>query len=707
LSRNESGELITTVLGGRVDRDCTDRMHKLSGGNVLFLRHLLEHELESGRLTCIDDEWRWSGTPSVSPSLVELVEQQIGMVPEDVRDVVDLTAVSEPVDREVLATLSALETIEAAEQRGLIAISSTTDAVYVGHPLYGEIRLAQCGSQRLRRLRGRLASAMAQADSADPLRLGLLWLDSDLPPDPAILLRAAHISAARLDLGLAERLPRAAVDASPTPTTKVTLAYILVLRAKGQAADEILNTLSTSELAVPDAMDGVTLHAANHLFLLGTLERARTIINDAIGLGDADRNRGLFAYRAVIEVMAAEPDRVLSTMAHVDYSLMDDFSRLIGYAAETIALGDLGRVTEAADRARAGYHVLDESPLEAFHGTGLAEFDAFAHLAAGYVNEACAMAEREHQRCKDLAGLSLTLAVAALGMTALGRGDLPAAVRQLRSAKDRFDNSEVFVPFYRFDILLTEALARSGDVDGAVAAMAATRQGRHPSYIYVESGYLLSCAWVAATQGRISEARENACRAAEFARAHGQRTREVLSLQAAVQFGDASGAGRLAELATMVEGPRVRLVARYARALADDDSAALDAVSLDFEAMGDALAAVDAAAQAATSHRMAGRRGSALTASARAQRLAKECGGAMSPALAVAEVPLPFTRREHEIAQLLAQGMSNRAIADAMSLSIRTVQGHIYQASTKAGVTSRSELSAMMKKFNEIAATVE
>ena len=79
----------------------------------------------------------------------------------------------------------------------------------------------------------------------------------------------------------------------------------------------------------------------------------------------------------------------------------------------------------------------------------------------------------------------------------------------------------------------------------------------------------------------------------------------------------------------------------------------------------------------------------------------------MSPALAVAEVPLPFTRREHEIAQLLAQGMSNRAIADAMSLSIRTVQGHIYQASTKAGVTSRSELSAMMKKFNEIAATVE
>jgi DNA-binding NarL/FixJ family response regulator len=120
--------------------------------------------------------------------------------------------------------------------------------------------------------------------------------------------------------------------------------------------------------------------------------------------------------------------------------------------------------------------------------------------------------------------------------------------------------------------------------------------------------------------------------------------------------------------------------------------------------MGDALAAADAAAQASTCHRLAGRRGSALTASARAQLLANQCGGAVSPALAAAKVPLPFTRREHEIASLLSQGLSNRDIAQATALSIRTVEGHIYQASVKAGVSSRSQLSALVQRFNELSA---
>ena len=49
-----------------------------------------------------------------------------------------------------------------------------------------------------------------------------------------------------------------------------------------------------------------------------------------------------------------------------------------------------------------------------------------------------------------------------------------------------------------------------------------------------------------------------------------------------------------------MEGPRAPLSARYARALATADAAELDAVSRDFEAMGDVLAAADAAAHAAT-----------------------------------------------------------------------------------------------------------
>lgn len=45
---------------------------------------------------------------------------------------------------------------------------------------------------------------------------------------------------------------------------------------------------------------------------------------------------------------------------------------------------------------------------------------------------------------------------------------------------------------------------------------------------------------------------------------------------------------------------------------------------------------------------------------------------------------------------MVAQRLSNREIASAVSLSVRTVEGHVYLASCKAGVARRSELAAMI-----------
>jgi DNA-binding NarL/FixJ family response regulator len=171
----------------------------------------------------------------------------------------------------------------------------------------------------------------------------------------------------------------------------------------------------------------------------------------------------------------------------------------------------------------------------------------------------------------------------------------------------------------------------------------------------------------------------------------------VWCLQTAAQFDDTAGVARLNELAQLVEGPRAQQAARYASALECDDGAELDRVSIDFEVMGDVLAAADAAGQAATAHRRAGRTGSSITSAARARRLAADCGGATSPAIAAASSALPFTHREHEIAMLVARGLSNRDIAAAVSLSIRTVEGYIYRASNKVGVKGRADLAEVIR----------
>jgi non-specific serine/threonine protein kinase len=53
-----------------------------------------------------------------------------------------------------------------------------------------------------------------------------------------------------------------------------------------------------------------------------------------------------------------------------------------------------------------------------------------------------------------------------------------------------------------------------------------------------------------------------------------------------------------------------------------------------------------------------------------------------------------LTRREREVAALVAQGKSNREIADHLVVSERTVEGHVSKILSKLGFQARSEVSA-------------
>jgi DNA-binding NarL/FixJ family response regulator len=133
-------------------------------------------------------------------------------------------------------------------------------------------------------------------------------------------------------------------------------------------------------------------------------------------------------------------------------------------------------------------------------------------------------------------------------------------------------------------------------------------------------------------------------------------------------------------------------------ALAAGDGSELTAVSEQFEQIGDLIAAADAAAHAAINYRRADLRGSALNCSALADALAEQCGGASTPALRQANEQLPLTDREREIVTLLGQGLSGRAVAERLTLSVRTVEGHVYRAMVKTGATTRNELAALLRR---------
>jgi DNA-binding NarL/FixJ family response regulator len=57
-----------------------------------------------------------------------------------------------------------------------------------------------------------------------------------------------------------------------------------------------------------------------------------------------------------------------------------------------------------------------------------------------------------------------------------------------------------------------------------------------------------------------------------------------------------------------------------------------------------------------------------------------------------------LTSRENEVAALVAQGLSNAAIARKLTLSERTVENHVSRALLKLGFNSRSALAVWYER---------
>ena len=63
------------------------------------------------------------------------------------------------------------------------------------------------------------------------------------------------------------------------------------------------------------------------------------------------------------------------------------------------------------------------------------------------------------------------------------------------------------------------------------------------------------------------------------------------------------------------------------------------------------------------------------------------------PAEALAPAKPTLSPREWQIAQLVARGQSNAAIADELGLRIQTVKNHLSIIYTKLGISSRTQLA--------------
>ncbi len=147
-------------------------------------------------------------------------------------------------------------------------------------------------------------------------------------------------------------------------------------------------------------------------------------------------------------------------------------------------------------------------------------------------------------------------------------------------------------------------------------------------------------------------------------------------------------------------GPRIEQVLEFARGQLGTSAAALFAEGREMaaeEAIGFALGAgqpapgpAGAAEPAWTDPSRTARPDSALNGSAlNGSALASGAAGGAGHRAAS-----PLTPREHEIVLLIAQGLSNKEIADELVISPATAARHVANILAKLGFTSRTQVAA-------------
>ena len=691
LTVEETEEFLRGGLRGRVSAPLAARLWTLTHGNPLYLIALCEANIEQGAIVRRGGFWVIDSELRVPDSLSTTVEAQLSGASDSVLEVVDSVALAEPLAMSVLERLCSLEDVEAAESAGYIVVDDTEPFggdphVRIGHPLYAEVRLARASVARLRRLRARLAERITAdntTDSTASIRRALLAVDADIDPATrdSLILDGASAALHQLNLKLARELSAKALDGPIAIPATIQHGYSLSVSGWGDAAEATLAPLADIDDA--ETRDTVAfLRAANRFWVFDDAAGARSMVDDD-GVGEQPKTMIDFLCDAV----SGNPGRALeldSSFPAMD-SLPPLFGMFVGWG-RIAALGSLGRVRDMNDTAKASYQIADTFRAAAYHRAEVGYMHAYFCALTGDLVTLDMIASDVATVTEDIGGIAVYWAWGIRGLTAVAHGDARDAALSLDATlRDMLacgGPDFMRLPFY---IERGYAAALAGDL-----ATLSECVDRLPNPPCGALGYgrdridLLAC-WRSALEGAVSVAITDAVEIGQRAREGGLPAPELFALHTALRWGDASHAQRIVELAAeLSDVPRAQATADHALALAQRDGDALCRAAASYRSVGMLDASADTYAHAAAAYAAADRNGARLSALEHLGEL-RERLGLNTPAIIAATSDAPMPTRQQEIVTLARRGMSNKAIAERLSLSVRTVEGHIYRAGRRLG----------------------
>ena len=717
-------------LGGRISASAAHEFWTASGGNPHYLKMLAGELVESGSLAVRDGVWVLTATDRPhGPAITDLVVTRLGRLGPGERMAVEIVSLAGTVPLEALLAIALPDDVDSLERRGILVVDhSLPRMVGVQNQLLRDVIRANIPTGRSSDLRRRFCEAVDPALMHPALTAALAgWaLECGVPLSERDALQAARIANTRADHPLALRLVRSIpghyLSATAVAEESSALAALgavnearNVLRQYrdkiGESADgdgpgplppEEDVRFQLAEAAVlqsdPETMDQAVEHLRHARKALdGELLKADLAGRSPLGSGDGSGGETVrFLHEELVLAEARSAGllgRYGEAAAQLEGALQDfethgpDFRFTAGsLLCEAWAL--TGRQSEAADLA--GQLLADSrnpmvSAAAAWAAAGRLRF---ALLLAGCWEDAASM-QQPHWDSPLPAGQPLPacfdLALAVLrcfqGRAHEGLEALVPLIGQLRVRDDEgLLGAATRAAAY--------ASALQGEPEQAGKCPAGKRPGPARPGRPLEFVTAFFTILAADSPDRPQAAIDLLMRLADDEHAAGNYGLEVIALSTAVRLGRTAAAPRLLETALRCDGDFAGLCAAYANAVLAHDVAQQVAVAqLAQDLQHDRFAFDVAEAVIRRAHALEDR---ALLLQAR--RIAETCRHRMRAPEDTAQQEDRITARELEIATLAARGQSNKAIAARLHLSVRTVEGHLYQIYGKLKIVERSEL---------------
>ncbi len=697
--------LVEASLPGPVDGAALRAFVTTSGGNALFLRELLRGAADAGSLHLERGIWRLRGTLGGSPRLQEMIAHRLQRLSDEARECIELVALGEPLDLATLEQVVPLGSLEALDPHGVVerVPGDGGPQLRLSHPLYGDVIRANLSPGRRARLSGLLADAAArepQRSAPGRLRAAYWRLESGQAGEPGETLWAAREAFRREDYVLAARLARSVWERAGLVEAAIVLVDALDLC--GQIDDEVPELMAEAYRRAADDAErtAVVVRSASALFHLpGRGHEADEQLRWAAGrLTDPACRRALEAQRGNHFLRTGDVARTIE----VDQPLLasaDDPASAQATRDMSVALALAGRTDEAlghAERALAVRQDLQRGEQVAAATTFVVAM-VLALTESGRLDEAAAMAEQVYAVAVERANADGQAWVANMwALVLLGQGRLAGAERLFREAATVFH--DLRHPGERWGLAgIALAAGHAGAGEVAKAAVEDLDRTAPTSFTLMDVHVDRGRAWAAVAAGDLARARAILEAGVERAEAWGQHATATAALHDLLRLGVTGPVpDRLRALGARVDGALAAARVRHAEAVdggVPDDAAAAAA---GFEACGALLLAAEASVLESVLAGRHGLRRRAAAAQARAAALRARCEGARTPALAQVDGPARLTLREREVATLAATGLSSRAIAERLSVSVRTVDNQLHRVYTKLGISRRSELPASL-----------